>query len=248
MKQRGQYSVLFAFGLLQDAHKSICGAPKAIGDACVSDETTFFALYEELNLDAGCRLEELKHAYRRRASQLHPDRGGMHSDVQRLQRLNALYDSALEFHKAHGRLPGNLPPSRNFVPTEPQPGAPPPAAPKQRRWLLAGTCLLALLLYWLGLSMQPGDAPSLDPAGPGDRVAPGLFQPQAPNLALGMDATLARSVLGRPDAEAATRWDYGPSWVEFQCGKVVGWYSSPLRPLRVGSDNARATPAQVQGC
>lgn len=214
----------------------------------MSDETTFFALYEELNLGAGCSLEELKHAYRRRASQLHPDRGGMHSDVQRLQRLNVLYDNALEFHKAHGRLPGNLSRLQGFAPTEPRPDAPLPAVPRQHRWLLAGVCLLALVLYWLGLGMESGDAPSLDPAGPGDRVAPGLFQPQAPSLALGMDAMLARSVLGRPDAEAATRWDYGPSWVEFQCGKVVGWYSSPLRPLRVESDNARAIPAPAQGC
>lgn len=214
----------------------------------MSDETTFFALYEELNLDARCSLEELKHAYRRRASQLHPDRRGKHSDVQRLQRLNALYDSALEFHKAHGRLPGNPPPPRNFVPAEPQPDSPPPAVPKQRRWLLAGACLVVLLLYWLGLGMRDGGISSLDPAGPGDRVAPGLFQPQAPNLALGMDATLARSVLGQPDVESATRWDYGPSWVEFQCGKVIGWYSSPLHPLRVGSDNVRVAPAQVQGC
>jgi hypothetical protein len=30
----------------------------------------------------------------------------------------------------------------------------------------------------------------------------------------------------------ALRWSYGPSWVEFRCEKVVGWYSSPLRPLR----------------
>ena len=232
----------------QDARNSTCGAPEAFGDACVSDETAFFALYEELSLDVGCSLGELKHAYRRRASQLHPDRGGMHSDVQRLQRLNALYDSALEFHRTHGRLPGNLPRPRIFVPAEPSPGASPPAVPKQRRWLLAGTCLLALLLYWLGLSMRSGEAPSLDPVGPGDRVAPGLLQPHAPDLALGMDKHLARKLLGQPDEESAMRWDYGPSWVEFQCGKVIGWYSSPLRPLRVDQNNPHAAPAQSRGC
>ena len=223
-------------------------APEAYGDACVSDETAFFALYEELSLDIGCSLGELKHAYRRRASQLHPDRGGTHSDVRRLQRLNALYDSALEFHQTHGRLPGDLPRPRTFTPAEPPPDIAPPAVPRQRRWLPAGACLLALFLYWLGLSMQPGDAPSLDPAGPGDRVAPGLLQPHAPDLVLGMDKYLARKVLGEADEESGTRWNYGPSWVEFQCSKVIGWYSSPMRPLPVGQDNPHAVPARSQGC
>ncbi len=229
-------------------------APKAVGDDCVSDETAFFALYEELGLDIGCSLEDFKHAYRRLASQLHPDRVGTGSDVQRLQRLNVLYGNALEFHQTHGRLPGFRPPPR---PVSPQPPVivaqevmdPTPVKPwRGRRWLLAAACLLFLLLYWLGLGMQEGAPPTLDPAGPGDRVDPGLFQPQAPDLALGMDATLARRVLGHADYEGATRWDYGPSWVEFQCGKVVGWYSSPLRPLRVGSDNARAAPMQPPAC
>lgn len=225
-------------------------APKAFGDACVSDETAFFALYEELGLNAGCSLEDLKHAYRRLASQLHPDRVGAGTDVQRLQRLNVLYDNALEFHQIHGRLPGARPlPLRPRAPMDLDAVGPVSIeSTRRRRWPLAAACLLALVLYWLGLGMRHGDTPTLDPAGPGDRVAPGLFQPQAPNLALGMEATLARSVLGKADEESATRWDYGPSWVEFQCGRVVGWYSSPLRPLRVESDSARATAARVPGC
>lgn len=224
-------------------------ATKAFGDAYVLDETAFFALYEELGLDAGCSLEDFRHAYRRLASQLHPDRVGAGVDVQRLQRLNVLYDNAMEFHQIHGRLPGARPLHRPMATAEPEAIKLAPAEfRRSRRLLLAGACLLALLLYWSGLGMREGGAPTLDPVGPGDRVAPGLFQPQAPNLALGMDETLAFSVLGQPDKEGATRWDYGPSWVEFQCGKVVGWYSSPLRPLRVESDNARAIPTPMQGC
>lgn len=216
----------------------------------MSDETTFFALYEELGLDAGCSLEDFKQAYRRRASQLHPDRAGADTDVQRLQRLNALYGNALEFHQIHGRLPGNRQPSRPMPVAEPAVAelAPVESSRHSRRWLLIGISLMALLLYWLGLGMRNGNAPTLDPVGPGDQVAPGLFQPQAPALTLGMDAALARTTLGKPDEESTGRWDYGPSWVEFQCGKVVGWYSSPLRPLRVERDSARATPAQAPGC
>lgn len=223
-------------------------APETTGDACVSDETSFFALYEELGLDAGCSLEDFKHAYRRRAAQLHPDRGGSGADVQRLQRLNVLYDNALAFQQTHGRLPGGRmrAPMANPAAATPdyQPasgiGEVAPASGRGRGLRLAGLLLLTLLLYWLGLGMKEGGAPSLDPAGPGDHVAPGLLQPQMPDLALGMDKALARKVLGPADNESASRWDYGPSWVEFQCGQVTGWYSSPMRPLRVANDTARA--------
>lgn len=224
-------------------------ATKAFGDAYVSDETAFFALYEELGLNAGCSLEDFKHAYRRLASQLHPDRAGTGADVQRLQRLNVLYDNALEFHQIHGRLPGARLLPRPMTAVEPKViESAPGESGRLRRWMLAGACLLALLLYWLGLGMREGGTPTLDPAGPGDSVAPGLFQPQAPNLALGMDAAQALGTLGQPDKAGTARWDYGPSWVEFQCGKVAGWYSSPLRPLRVSQDNPHAVPAQSRGC
>ncbi|HFC53699.1 MAG TPA: J domain-containing protein [Gammaproteobacteria bacterium] len=40
-------------------------------------------------------------------------------------------------------------------------------------------------------------------------------------------------IQGEPLFKSATRWDYGPSYIEFRDDKVSGWYSSPLRPLRV---------------
>ena len=219
----------------------------------MSDETAFFALYEELGLDAGCSLEDFKHAYRRRAAQLHPDRGGGDADMRRLQRLNALYDTALAFQKTHGHLPGagNRPRALDEVgdvATTPAPAGGLAVSGNGRRYRLIGFSLLALLLYWLGLGMKQDGTPTLDPAGPGDRVAPGLMKPELPDLALGMDKALARRVLGPADNEAGSRWDYGPSWVDFQCGKVAGWYSSPMRPLRVGGDGLRAAPAQTPDC
>lgn len=218
------------------------------------DEAAFFALYEELGLEAGCNLEELKRAYRRHVSQLHPDRGGEDADTPRLQRLNALYDTALEFHQAHGLLPGGRTVQRVDdiaveTPIVPGQGTRVAAVSGRRhRYLLIAASLLALSLYWLGLGLQRDDLPTLDPAGPGDSVAPGLLQARAPNLALGMDQGLARSILGQPDAESAARWDYGASWVEFHCGRVTGWYSSSLRPLRVEQDSARAPGPQAPGC
>ena len=218
------------------------------------DKTAFFTLYEELGLEAGCSLEDFKRAYRRRVSQLHPDRGGKGADMPRLQRLNALYDTALEFHHLHGQLPGARTAQRmddiaSSAPVGPGHAAPAPTASgRRRRYLLIGASLLALSLYWLGLGSQRDGLPTLDPAGPGDSVAPGLLQAQTPSLTLGMDQALARDILGQADAESAVRWYYGASWVEFQCGKVSGWHSSSLRPLRVGQDSARAAPMQAPGC
>lgn len=217
----------------------------------MSDQTDFVALYEELGLDAECSMEDFKRAYRRRVSQLHPDHTGRGTDMPRLQRLNHMYETALEFHQSYGRLPGATTPHPQTAARSrmaaahacestdaPENDAPMAGFMYRRRYLLL-LALFALLLYWLGA--QRSGSPTLDPAGPGDEVAPGLLAPQAPRLALGMDQAQARRILGEPDDEHAARWDYGPSWVEFQCGKVASWYSSPLRPLRVGDQDAHAT-------
>ena len=44
----------------------------------MSAQIDFLALYRELGIDPTCSPEAFKHAYRRRVSELHPDRG---SDV-----------------------------------------------------------------------------------------------------------------------------------------------------------------------
>jgi hypothetical protein len=74
-----------------------------------SSHTDFLVLFQELGLPANCTLDELKLAFRRRVSQLHPDRAIGHvADAEsRLQRLTAMYDAALDFHRRYGRMPGN---------------------------------------------------------------------------------------------------------------------------------------------
>lgn len=249
----------------------------------MSDDTDFVALYNELGLDAECSMLHFKRAYRRRVMQLHPDHQRQPADVARLQRLNGMYAAALEFHRAHGRLPGasrptpagadegdNAPPLLETLAAAPAPAfaasgrdwrresepandididdAPAPVTgfPRRRRYLLM-LAVLALALYWWGA--QKTATPSLDPAGPGDAVSPGLGAPEVSRrLAVGMDDQQARRILGEPEGEHAARWDYGPSWVEFRCGKVVGWYSSPLRPLRVDEESAHAATAEVPHC
>lgn len=81
-----------------------------------------------------------------------------------------------------------------------------------------------------------------------------VSKPLAATLAItpGMGKEMVRIILGEPLNMHALRWSYGPSWVEFRCDKVVDWYSSPLRPLRVSAArDARinaATPNDDRNC
>lgn len=224
----------------------------------MSDDTDFLALYEELALGGRFDLVEFKRAYRKRVTQLHPDHQGGVGDMPRLQRLNRMYDAALDFHRAHGRLPGaapvTAPPQAFAADDDPHAAAahdtvepayaqqawvstavedtPPVTGFFRRPRLLLMLVLAALLLYWWGA--QKSANPSLDPAGPGDAVHPGLGAPTlAKEVTAGMDEQQVRRLLGAPTGMHEGRWDYGPSWVQFECGQVVGWYSSPLHRLPV---------------
>lgn len=244
------------------------GAPWGV--VCMSDDTDFLALYEELALGARFDLVEFKRAYRKRVTQLHPDHQGGVGDMPRLQRLNRMYDAALDFHRLHGRLPGAAPArtpppmpdsdpypyeyERTEAPSHAQNIAgqvvlddnpPVTGSLRRRRWLLV-LVLAALLLYWWGA--QKSANPSLDPAGPGDAVHPGLGAPVlAKDIVAGMDEQQVRRILGEPTGMHDGRWDYGPSWVQFQCGQVVGWYSSPLRRLPV-DESTLASAAGAPHC
>lgn len=69
-------------------------------------------LYSELGLKPNCSLAELQLAYRRRISELQPNRnGGVQSpeSVAVLRDLIWLYTSATRFHRRYGRLPGAAP-------------------------------------------------------------------------------------------------------------------------------------------
>lgn len=54
-------------------------------------------------------------------------------------------------------------------------------------------------------------------------------------LELGMDSGTVRAIQGNPVISGADHWEYGPSWIRFENGKVVDWYSSPLNPLRTAT-------------
>jgi hypothetical protein len=72
-------------------------------------------LYSELGLKPNCSLAELQLAYRRRISELQPNRNGgeqSQESVAVLRDLIWLYTSATRFHRRYGRLPGAAPGGR----------------------------------------------------------------------------------------------------------------------------------------
>ncbi|MCY7353519.1 MAG: hypothetical protein LH470_00225 [Lysobacter sp.] len=105
------------------------------------------------------------------------------------------------------------------------------------RYFLSMALVVAVLLWMrtqegkqLALPLQ---APSAGTVHPGSLGSAGAL------VTVGMETDRVLEIQGAPLGAHETRWDYGPSWIDFHCGKVVDWYSSPLRPLRVdGTDPA----------
>jgi hypothetical protein len=205
----------------------------------MQDDIDFATLYGELGLSADCPMASLKQAYRRRVRELHPDLPGASGSVEQLQRLNRLYNAALDFQRRYGRLPGALP--RAAASGQPVHAAafeldarpqqrPDVSAPRPwlRYLLLSG--LAGAILLWLAPRHQAEPemqtAASAHPAG-----APVL---EVSMFKMGSDRALVRQLQGAPfNDDDDAHWSYGPSWIEFRCGRVSDWYSSPLHPLRV---------------
>jgi hypothetical protein len=215
----------------------------------MAGDTDFIALFQELGLSAGCRLDEFKLAFRRRVAQLHPDRKtgiGRNDDESRLQRLIAMHDAAMDFHRRHGRLPGVQTQAR-------QPSAPPAraadAATSRRpsnSTFLAIAALILLLLAWALIEVGPDEDSAEQPqATPqGERAQEARISPTPhayPRLALGMNRQEVLAVQGEPVSATLDHWEYGPSWLAFKCGKLSDWYNSPLRPLHAGSQHPLPT-------
>lgn len=207
----------------------------------------FLALYQELGLPADCTLEEFKLAYRKRVGALHPDRaGGEAGGMQGLSRLNALYTRAMEFQRRHGRLPGSVQsmstattgprvPLRSAPPASPASDVRPPARRSNRLpvLLVLAAALVAAWLWANPVAFETAPA-AVASAPPALRVAP-AGPAVAQTFTLGTPAKSVRALQGAPLSGWEQHWDYGPSWVQFRCGVVTGWYSSPLRPLKVAT-------------
>lgn len=221
--------------------RASCDRPRGNAEwgSGLASETDFLDMYRTLGLRPGCALPDLKQAYRRHVSRLHPDRkGGVTTDpaaTASLQRLIAQYDAAMAFQREHGRLPGVTPRVRFSVP---EAHVPPARMRVARRpaWRHPALALLLpavaiILLGWDIASRPSVPAESSTPAvatEKGDMLA---SSDKAPTLTLGMSPSDVRAIEGVPVSIHGDRWEYGPSWVLFEDGRVVDWYNSPLRSL-----------------
>lgn len=206
----------------------------------MANETDFLDLYRTLGVRPGCSLIELKQAYRRHVARLHPDRmGGAPCDpavAARLQRLTALYGTAMEFQREHGRLPGATLRVRFVVPEASTQAtrATPPAArrrvPRRSGLIVLAIAAVIAVLGWNVVSLPPTSSTSPVRATVGSGTPLGTRTNQ-PELELGMSSEQVRAIEGEPTGLHGDRWEYGPSWIRFEDDQVVDWYSSPLRSL-----------------
>lgn len=226
----------------------------------MADDTDFAALYRELGIAPDCTLDQFRRAYRRRVARLHPDQRGQERDVARLQQLNRLYDIAIDFHKTHGRLPGTAWPAARHGPvafvapsdqstsgTGHEPQAVEGASGSQRYsryFIVVALIAIAVLAF---RALESTDAPRVADASQAENTRTKTAVPGklAHRISLGMKADEVRAIQGLPIGSHEVRWDYGPSWIDFQCGKVADWYSSPLRPLHVESPRPSEQDRQV---
>lgn len=131
----------------------------------MTDTTDFIALYRDLGVVPECTAEEFKRAYRRRVSDLHPDRvGDTHGGEEALKALNLGYAAAVEFRRVHGRFPGASPTRTTPRPTPPvtmqvpldasghDEDAEPPISAARWIWLVLLVLLAVLVVAQLGLA------------------------------------------------------------------------------------------------
>ncbi|HNR92310.1 MAG TPA: J domain-containing protein [Dokdonella sp.] len=225
----------------------------------------FLRLYHEFGLAPDAGIDDLKRAYRRFVSTLHPDRHGddpisQHLAQDQLARLTRLYDAAIRFHREHGRLPGAAPSARSgdnsawaaaqrietadAVPRTPQqpdliePG--PRSGLRPGLWL-AGVGVVGLFVWLIARLAALEDALVPEPVrtAPAASVVAAPPTPRAGGIHVGMRAEDVLRIQGEPVTRSEYRWEYGPSWIQFENGRVTTWYSSPLRALRI----ARTPPS-----
>ncbi|QWT21693.1 J domain-containing protein [Bacillus sp. NP157] len=111
-----------------------------------------------------------------------------------------------------------------------------PGFPTRRIFLLASIVIAGVLVWTLipdpdRIDPENENLPVVALERPAHAVASAM-------LSVGMKDDDVVAVEGEPTLRGADRWEYGPSWVQFEGGSVVDWYSSPLRTLHTSSAHA----------
>lgn len=219
----------------------------------------YLADYARLGLQPGCSPETLERTWRLAVRELHPDRvrDGIDGEARshRLHELTSAYRRLRQFAREHGRLPGGMAqviPTLDSTPESPAP-VPPHASPdsvigepgpsRPARWPRLGiTLVVGSIALLLGLSVGKDDthertAVSQDPAdtrhGASLNTTGASSARLTQRIRLGSTEAQVERLLGPPLVAVADLWEYGPSHVRFERGRVIGWYSSPLKPLPV---------------
>lgn len=201
------------------------------------NDTDFLALYQELGLGPDDGLDAFRRAYRRRVARLHPDRTGS-GDPLELQALNVAYARAMDFHARYGRLPGSMPcADRHAAPRSFAAMSPEAARPKRSRLAWTLGLPVAALATWLFVDwqLQEGATQGSGALQETTSTAPRADADPHARLRLGMSGTEALAIQGEPVIRNDSLWQWGPSWIAFECGVVSDWYSSRLRPLKVAT-------------
>ena len=193
-----------------------------------------------LGLRPGAGVDDLKSAWRRAVSDLHPDRRGDAGSPE-LAAVNAAFQRLQAFHRRFGRLPGHIDPVGVSAPV-----AAKAARSRRHRWAVAITAMVvAIFVIWPQLEPPPASTPEPDDdttSGTAfravDHASPASLGQRAERIDFGTPAADVERLAGPPLFRSAERWEYGPSEVRFRNGLVSGWHSSPLRPLPVASDSS----------
>ena len=181
-----------------------------------------------------------------------------------MHELTAAYRRLRNFEREHGRLPGGAvpaaPPAAVALAVVPSHSADatgedataasqlaPSAHASQRGsgfWLIPVGALGAALWFSGLLGPDPNEATASTDEGPtasassaaaltGNAMAPG----QNSRIRIGSSEAQVERMMGTPLISDPELWEYGPSHVRFKRGRVIGWYSSPLKPLPVDQDS-----------
>lgn len=123
-----------------------------------------------------------------------------------------------------------------MLPTLPEPSSSLAIATGERtsrRGMLMASVLVVLVVL-LALSWDWPE-PVADESAPGTtRVDPeaAAIAANINHLEVGMDEATVLAIQGEPMHLGDGRWDYGPSWLRFEQGRLVDWHSSPLHQLK----------------